>query len=365
MATPKSKGYYVFVGTYSRNGSEGVYVYRMEPSTGSLAPLGVGKVGDNPSFLAIHPSGRFVYAVNEVTQFQGQEGGGVTAFALDPASGALTLLNQQSSVGTDPCHIQIEATGKYALVANYTSGSVAMFPIGSDGCLGPACDFHQHQGSSLDPRRQAGPHAHSINIDPGNRFACAPDLGMDKIVIYRLDLANGKLVPNEAQPFVTLPAGVGPRHFAYHPNGRFAYAIMEIGDTVTVFAYDGERGTLDERQVIGTLPADFRGTSYTADIHVHPNGRFLYGSNRGHDSIAVFAVDANTGRLRAVGHESTQGRFPRNFALDLSGSYLYAANQNSDNVVIYRIDQTTGMPVPTGEQVKVPVPVCVKMLPIP
>ena len=363
MGNSGIKGCYVYIGTYSRNGSEGVYVYRMDPDTGAWTSLGVGAVGDNPSFVALHPTGRFLYTVNEVNSFRGQESGGVTAFAIDPGTGGLTLLNQQASVGTGPCHIDVDATGKYALVANYAGGSVAMLPIGTDGKLGVASDFHQHVGSSITPRQNM-PHAHSINVDPTNKYAFVPDLGQDKVVIYRLDLERGKLLPNEAQAYVRVAPGGGPRHFCFHPNGRYAYVINEIGNTITVFSYDASRGVLGEIQHIGTLPEGFDGRSHTADIHFHPSGRFLYGSNRGHDSIAIFAVDAGAGKLTPIAHESTRGEIPRNFGLDPTGRFLYVANQNSDNVVAFRIDQETDRLTPTGDEIKVPVPVCIKMLPI-
>lgn len=351
----------VYIGTYTRTTSKGIYVYRFDPSSGALEYVSEAAGLSNPSFVALHPSGRYLYSVNELGQFEGKPSGGVSAFAIDPATGGLTLLNQQPSVGTGPCHISIESTGRYALVANYAGGSVTMLPIEADGKLGAPCDFVQHEGSSVNLSRQKAPHAHSINPDPTNRYAYVPDLGTDKIVIYQLDLANGKLAPNDP-PFARVKAGSGPRHMDFHPNGKFAYVINEIGSTITVFDYDAATGALKEKQMISTLPEDFMGVSHTADIHVAASGKFLYGSNRGHDSIAIFAVDEATGKLSPIGYESTRGRFPRNFALDPTGNFLLAANQNTDNIFTYRIDQATGKLTWTGHETKVGMPVCLKFL---
>jgi 6-phosphogluconolactonase len=315
----------------------------------------------NPSFLAIHPNRRFLYAIGEVGQFAGGKGGAVSAFAVDPESGKLTLLNQKSSRGPGPCHVVIDKSGANVLVANYGGGSVACLPIGEDGRLGDATSFIQHKGSSVNRQRQEGPHAHSINLDPANRFAFAPDLGLDKIMIYRLDAAGHLLTPNDP-PAATVAPGSGPRHFDFHPNGRFAYAINELASTITAFEYDAERGTLQTIQTVTTLPEGFEGKSFTADVHVHPSGKFVYGSNRGHDSIAIFAVDSATGKLTPIGCESTQGKTPRNFGIDPTGAYLLAANQDTDNVVVLRIDAATGKLEPTGQSIRVPMPVCVKFL---
>ena len=263
------------------------------------------------------------------SEFNGKKGGGVSALAIDPASGKLTLLNQQSSVGSGPCHLTVDRAGKNVLVANYGSGSVACLPIQADGTLSAASSFIQHEGKSADASRQEGPHAHSINLDQANRFALVADLGLDQVRVYQFDAEKGELTPNDP-PFATVAPGSGPRHLAFHPDGRFAYVISEMANTVTAFDYDAAKGTLTGIQTISTLPADFHGKSYTAEVQVHPSGKFVYGSNRGHDSIAIFAVDPATGKLTAAGHQSTLGKNPRNFALDPTGHYLLAENQDSE-----------------------------------
>jgi 6-phosphogluconolactonase len=350
-----------YVGTYTRNGSKGIYCYRVDTETGALTLLGTTNGVQNPSFVALHPGGRFLYSVSEVGASDGRPGGAVAAFALDPVSGALTLLNQQSSMGSGPCHVNVDHTGRYVFVANYGSGSAAMLPIQEDGSLGPACDSHQHEGSSVVPRRQEGPHAHSANLAPDNRFVFVCDLGLDRVLAYRLDLDGAKFPPNDPA-WGTLHPGAGPRHMTFHPSGEYAYVINELDSTMTVFAYDGARGALETIQTITTLPEGFEGTSYPADVHISQDGRFLYGSNRGHDSIVTYAVDAATGKLTVVGHTSTFGEFPRNFNIDPTGRWMYVANQNTNNIVTYRIDAASGMPEPTGEQLEVPIPVCIQFL---
>ena len=358
----------VYVGTYTRTGTraqgkaEGICVCRMDASTGALTLAHVVPGVVNPSFLTLDPRQRYLYAVSEVTETDGQVGGAVSAFAVDRATGALKYLNRQSTHGPGPCHLTVDRTGRFVLVANYAGGSVAMLPIHEDGRIGPVSDFVQHVGSSVDPRRQQSPHAHSINVDPSNRFALVADLGLDKVLVYRLDLTAGKLIPND-EPWAALRPGAGPRHLSFHPTGRYAYVINELDSTLTGFAYDETRGTLREIQTVSTLPEGFAGASHTADVHVAPSGRFVYGSNRGHDSIVIFAVDPETGELTYVGHESTRGEIPRNFAINPTGAYLLAANQRSDNIVMFRIDAETGKLTPTGHVIEVPTPVCVKIVP--
>ena len=351
----------VYVGTYTSRGSEGIYLYRLDLSSGALQSIGKAASVQNPSFLALDPQGHTLYAVNEVDEHAGQPGGAVGAFAVDPRTGALTFLNQQPSHGTGPCHVCVDQTGRFVLVANYTSGSASVLPVQDDGRLGEATDVVQHHGSGVDPRRQEGPHAHSVTLDPTNRYAFVADLGLDKIMIYRLDRAHGKLVPND-EPWARLHAGAGPRHLAFHPSGRYVYAINELDSTFTAFACDATRGALQELQTISALPEGFAGTSYCADVHVHPSGRFLYGSNRGHDSMAIMAIDEDTGTLTPLGHEPTQGQTPRNLAIDPTGTYLLAANQNTDTIVTFRIDQETGQLTPTGHVTQVSMPVCIKMV---
>lgn len=352
---------YLYIGTYTTGESEGVYVYRMNGVTGTLELASTAEAGENPSFLAIHPQCQYLYAVNEISEFEGKPSGNVSAFAIDQTSGELTFLNRKSSVGTGPCHLTVDSTGKFILAANYGGGSVCMLPIQADGSLGEATDFIQHSGSSINPQRQEGPHAHSIMIDPANRYAFAPDLGLDKIVSYRIDLTAGKLVPNNP-PSAAVKAGAGPRHFDFHPNRKFAYVINELDSTITAFDYDETSGALSETQTISTLPADFSGISHTADVHVHSSGRFLYGSNRGHDSIAIFEIDEDTGKLNTVGYESTQGETPRNFGIDPSGTFLLAANQTTDTIITFRIDEETGILTPTGQVTEVPAPVCLQFV---
>ena len=348
----------VYIGTYTRGESEGIYVYRMMPS-GALEFVSVCKGLDNPAFLAIHPQERHLYAVNEMGTFAGKPGGGVSALSMNPETGELTLLNQQSSHGTSTCHLSVDQTGQYVLAANYGNGSVTVLPILPGGELGEATDVVQHRGSSVDPGRQKGPHAHSIMLDRANRHAFVPDLGLDRIMIYQLDLAQGKLVPNE-KPWAKVAPGAGPRHFTFHPNGKYAYVINQINSTMTAFTCDEERGELAEIQTVSTLPEGFSGASSCADVHVSPSGRFLYGSNRGHDSIVIFEINQDTGELTYVAHEPTHGKAPRNFGIDPTGNFLLAANQNSDNVVTFRIDQEKGTLTPTGHVAEVPMPVCVK-----
>jgi 6-phosphogluconolactonase len=350
-----------YFGTYTNNGkSKGIYCYKLDLATGKLTSVGVTEGIKNPSFVAIHPSGNNLYAVSEVNDADGKPGGAVSAFSLDRKTGALKALNHQSSEGTGPCYVLVDKTGKVALVANYGSGSIASLPINEDGSLNKAATAIQHEGSSVNQQRQAGPHAHSINVSADNRFAIAADLGLDKLLIYKLDAAKGTLTPNDP-PFTKTPAGGGPRHFAFHPNGRFAYNCNEITSSVTAHAWDAQKGSLTEIQTISTLPEPTQGNS-TAEIQVHPSGKFVYCSNRGHDSLAIFTVDEKTGQLTAAGHQKTLGRTPRNFGIDPTGRYIVACNQNTDNVAVFQVDQPTGKLSQVGDLMTVPAPVCVKFL---
>ncbi len=358
----KSGQILAYVGTYTGPKSQGIYLCRLDLKTGSLTNLGVAAETVNPTFLALHPNGHFLYAANEISKWNGRSGGSVSAYVIEPETGKLTLLNQQSSVGAGPAHLTVDRAGKNVLVANYGGGSVAALPIKADGSLAESSSFIQHAGSSADAQRQKEPHAHSINVAPDNRFAFAADLGLDKVLVYRLDAKTGTLTPNDP-PFTAVKPGSGPRHFAFHPSGRYAYVINEMLSTVIAFSYDASRGVLTELQTLPTLPENFTGKSSTAEVQVHPSGKFLYGSNRGHDSIAVFAINERTGKLTFVEHQSTQGKTPRNFAIDPTGAYLLAENQGSDNVVVFRIDPKTGRLQPTGNVSQVPAPVCIKFLP--
>jgi 6-phosphogluconolactonase len=352
----------VYVGTYTK-ASKGIYAWRLNTATGQLQPLGLAAETTNPTFLAVHPSRRFLYAVSEVSSFQGQKSGAVSAFAIDPKSGKLSFLNQAPSRGAGPCHLTVDSRGRNLLVANYGSGSMAVLSISDDGRLREASDFVQHHGSSLDPKRQQGPHAHSVNLSPDNRFAIVADLGLDQVLVYRFNPAYSALGANEP-PFAKVNPGAGPRHFAFHPSGKFAYVINELQSTVTAFTWAADAGTLSEIQTISALPKDFAGESYCAEVQVHPGGRFLYGSNRGHDSIAVFAIDEAKGTLTPVEHVSTQGKWPRHFGIDPSGTLLLAANQNSDNITVFRIDAKTGRLQATGQSLEAGSPVCVKFVPL-
>ncbi|MEZ8219838.1 6-phosphogluconolactonase [Candidatus Fervidibacteria bacterium JGI MDM2 JNZ-1-D12] len=350
----------VYVGTYTGKGSKGIYAFEFNLRTSKAAEPRLVAETPNPSFIAIHPTARFLYAVNEI--WGGGKEGTVSAFSIQ-RDGSLQFLNQQPSKGVGPCHLTVDKTGKFVLVANYGSGSVAVLPILPDGRLGEATCSIQHEGKSVNPQRQEGPHAHSINLDPANKFAIVADLGIDKLLVYRFDATKGILEPNDP-PFAATAPGAGPRHIAFHPNGKFVYAINELNSTVTAYRYDAVKGTLTELQTVSTLPEGFTGNNTTAEVQVHPSGRFLYGSNRGHDSIAVFAIDEATGKLSPLGHQSIQGRTPRNFGIDPTGTYLFAANQDSDNIVVFRIDAQTGKLEPTGLIVEIPTPVCVKFLPL-
>jgi len=356
-----NKPFLVYVGTYTnKTASKGIYAYLFDPVIGKLTALGVAAESEDPSFLAVHPSGKYLYSVNEVDHFGGQKSGAVSSFAIDSKNGKLTLLNQVSTQGAGPCYISLDKTGKFVLVANYDGGSIAVFPIREDGSLAPASAFVQHSGSSVDKQRQDGPHAHWIGTSPDNRFALAADLGLDEILLYRFDSAKGTLAP-DTPPFAKLNPGAGPRHLAFHPNGKFAYVLTEMGSSVTAFAYKPRNGSLSPLQTVSTLSIlrkDYSGVKEAAEIAVHPNGKFLYASNRaGIDSISTFSVDPVKGTLTLKDEYPTMGKTPRNFAIDPTGKFLLAANQESNNIVIFRIDSTTGALNPTGEIAEVPAPV--------
>ena len=350
----------VVIGTYTtpeQSTSEGIYVYGLEPGSGNLHLKSILKDLTNPSYLAIHPQTGNVYALDESRTFEGRPGGGVVALSVDPQIESVRVLNKQSSGGEDPCYISIERTGRYALAANYSSGSVAMLPIVDDGRLGGVCSLIQHSGSSIHPQRQDQAHAHCILPDPTNTFAVACDLGIDKLLIYRMDLAVGELISHAE---VTVAPGSGPRHLVFHPNGRYAYLVCELSSTVIAFTWDPEGGAFEEFQTIRTLPPDFHGTNLAADIHITPDGQFLYASNRGHDSFACYEVGPDSGVLTLKHHTSSGGAEPRGFAVDPSGKLLLAANQNSDNLVPFLIDPGMGHLSRAGEEVRVSMPVCVK-----
>jgi 6-phosphogluconolactonase len=346
----------VYVGTYTDGTSRGIYRFTFDPATGATTEPVLAVETKNPSFLALHPSGRFLYAVGEISSFEGQKTGAVSAFAVDPKTGDLTLLNQQPSEGAGPCHLVLDRAGKNVLVANYGGGTVAVLPIDADGRLKKASSVRVHEGSGPNQARQQKPHAHGIYLDAAERFAFSPDLGADRIFVYRFDAAKGTLEPHGAAP---LDPGSGPRHLAFHPNGKVLYSINELLSTVTVFSYDPEKGALEKVQVISALPAGFAGTSWTAEIEVSRDGRFAYGTNRGDDSLVVFKVDPATGRLAVAGHVPVGGKYPRHFTIDPTGGWLLAAHQNSATISVFKLDPTTGMPSPVGGMVKVDKPVCI------
>ncbi|MAS34078.1 MAG: hypothetical protein CL610_08725 [Anaerolineaceae bacterium] len=355
----------VFVGTYTNQpadgaeASEGIYVYQLDLASGAMQRVQTVPDMVNPTYLAFDPQQQYLYVANEVASYQGEPGGAVSAFRVDRASGELTFLNYQPSQGNGPCHVWVDAAGKWVLVANYGSGSVAAFPVLDDGSLGPASDAIQHEGSSVNPSRQEGPHAHCIMTDPTNQFALVADLGLDSLIVYELDSETGKLTRTsaaQAQP------GAGPRHLEFDPSGRYCFLINELAATITVYRY--EAGDLHEVQTISTEPDSFSGENTTAAIHVSPDGRYVYGSNRGHDSIAIFACDAETGILTLVGHQPTPGRTPRDFTIDPTGTYLITAQQDSHNMAVFRIDADTGLLSDTGHRAEVSMPVCLKVLPV-
>ena len=362
MAAQTGK-YLFYVGTYTEEGSKskGIYAYRYDGATGEITPLGLAAATTNPSFVAMSPNGKFLYAVNEVGNYKGPNSGGVSAFSIDHATGKLTFLNEVASRGADPCYISVDRTGKFVLVANYTGGSVAVFPVLPDGKLGEASAFVQHTGHGPNTERQEGPHAHSIDLSPDNRFAMVDDLGLDEVLVYKFDSSKGTLTPNDP-PFVKVEAGAGPRHFALGPSGKFAYVVAEMGHTVTVFSDDAARGRLQVLQTISTLPADFKGRNDDAEVVVHPSGKFLYASNRGDDSIVIYAIDGSKGTLAQVGKVSTGGKEPRNFEIDPAGKFLFAENQKSDNIVVFRIDEKTGGLTATGKVLEVASPVCLRFV---
>ena len=350
----------LYIGTYTNTAahSDGIYLYSMDPDSGALSRAGAFK-SVNPSFLTIDSSRRFLYAVNEINDFLSQPSGGVSAFAIDNL-GNLRLLNQQATRGADPCYLSIDQKNRTLLIANYTGGNVSVLPLRSDGTLNLVSEVKQHEGSG-PKEQQKGPHAHCIIFDRAQRHALAADLGIDKVMIYDFDRTTGKLTPGK-QAFAELQAGAGPRHLTFHPSGKYLYAICELDSTLAAFKYNEADGALTHIDTISTLPSDFSGVSYCADVHVSGSGKFLYGSNRGHNSIVVFEIDDGSGKLKLVEHVSTEGDWPRNFTLDPSGKFLLVANQRSDNVVSFAIDAQTGRLKPTGHTEQIPAPVCIRFV---
>jgi 6-phosphogluconolactonase len=349
----KEKGeWFAYFGTYTRPPSQGIYAWRFQPASGKLTAIGLAAETSNPSFLAVHPNQRFLYAANE------DRTGTISAFAIDPVNGRLKLLNQVPSRGSGPCHVAVAPGGKWVFATNYNSGSVAVFPVHEDGTLGEATGFVQHAGSSVNAQRQRGPHAHSANVSPDGRWLLVADLGLDQILSYRVDEVKGTLSAGDP-PFTKLAPGSGPRHLVFGKDGRFAYVISEMLATVTVFRYDSARGSLQELQTAQVTAEGYTGPKSAAEIAADPAGKFLYASNRGDGTIAVFRIDGDRGTLTLVERVSTEGKSPRSFAIDPSGAFLFAANQDSGNVVVFRIDPATGRLTPAGSVLEVASPVCI------
>ena len=357
VAQSGAAGTLVFIGTYASPASKGIYVSRLDPSTGALSPPTLAAEIRNPSFVAASPDGRFLYAVSEVDAVAGTPGGAVAGYAIDKAAGTLKALNTQSTVGGGPCHVSV--AGKMVFAANYGGGSIAAYPMAADGTLKPASTFVQHTGSSVNKARQAGPHAHGVTPDPSGTFLYVPDLGLDQVLVYRIDAAGGTIAP-AAPPFAAItPAGSGPRHIAISRDGKHAYVITEMFCTIGVFDRNATSGALSPVQTISTLPAGetvAAGFS-TAEVLLHPSGKFLYGSNRGHDSLVVYGVDASTGKLTLLQHVPTGGKTPRAFNIDPTGTFLIVGNQNSDTVGTFRIDPAKGTLTATGHTISVGKPV--------
>lgn len=366
-----STGKIVFAGTYTEpilfgtgqvleGQGKGIHAYSFDPEAGSLTELFINEDIRNPSYLCFDPKREYLYCVNEYKEFEGKASGAVSAFKIEEG-GKLTFLNQKATQGTDPCHLIVDRAGKNLYVANFASGSVAVFPIQADGALADASCFVQHEGASVDPVRQKGPHAHAVELSNDDRFAFVPELGGDQLIIYKIDVENGTLTLNEKQPFIDLVPGAGPRQVVMHPNSKFAYLINELNSTMTAYKYDAENGTMEEINTLSTLPEGFSGHSSCAEVQISPDGKFLYGSNRGHNSLAIYAIGED-GSIALTDHAGTGGEIPRNFEIDPSGKFIAAANQDSGNIVMFRRDAATGQLMPTGSVVEVGTPICVRFL---
>lgn len=350
----------IFISAFTAGEEGAIHAFRFDSKTGTLTPQHRTTDLQHPFFTVISPDGRFLYSI-DTEKFGGQENEFVAAYSIKDRTGKLERLNQQSAKGAASCYLDIDSTGKTVVLANYSTGSVAALPVQADGSLGKATSFVQHEGSSVNPKRQKGPYAHSIEISPNNRFALAADLGIDKVLIYRLDAAASKLSVNDAQPSVSVEPGSGPRHLTFHPNGKSVYLINELKNTVTFFAYEPESGKLTTQQTISTLPADFDGVTHTADVKITPNGKFLYGTNRGHDSIACYRIGED-GKLTLIKIERSLGKGPQNLLITPDGQWVICANMPGNNVVVFRINADTGELTPTGEPITVPMASCIRWL---
>ena len=356
----------LLIGTYTSGSAEGIYLSDFDPDAGSLSPPRCAARAEEPSFLAVHPRRPLLFAVNETADPGGRSGGSVSAFSLDGSGGRLTFINRRPSGGGSPCHVSCHPGGKWIAAANYARGTVAVFPVLADGSLGEAsCVVAHavvtHAGAGRDPVRQDGPHAHAIVFDPGGRFAFAPDLGIDRLMIYRFDEAHGALSAHEAGSWSSRP-GAGPRAAAFHPDGRSLFVVHELDNTVAMLAFDPARGAVREIDARTTLPPGWKGQSAGADVQVHPGGRYVYCSNRGHDSIAAFDI-RDSSALKALGHTPTGGRIPRSFCIEPGGNWLICANQDSHDLTLFRIDKDSGKLERTGPAVAVPAPACLRLTP--
>ena len=363
MKTPNEFLVYVGSAIYENGPAKHIYGFRFNASTGSITSLGTVVESDNPGALAVHPNGRFIYSTNEVGDTKAATGGGVSAYAVDKATGKLTVLNKEMSGGANPAYVVLDKTAKFLVAANYYGGKVAVFPVHDDGRLSPACSFGDRDGSGANKARQDGPHPHSVYVSPDNRYVIACDLGLDKVLVYRFDSKTGSITPNDP-PFASVTPGAGSRHLAFSPDSNFVYVINELQSSVTTFSYDASKGTLHPLKTISTLPASFKGENTGAEIVVSNSGKFLYTSNRGEDAIVVFAINHETGTLTPVEHTPTGGRTPRAFSLDPTGGYMFVANQDSNDIVVFRVDATTGRLHPTGKVLKATSPTFVAFVPV-
>ncbi len=359
-AADKGPFYLAYIGTYTtKQQSKGIYAYNFNPATGEFTEIGLAGESTDPSFVAVHPDGKHLYAVNEVGDFNGEKSGAISSFEIDRKTGKLKFLNQVSTHGAGPCFVSLDRTNRFVLVANYDGGSVATFQIEPDGSLSIARGFVQHSGNGTDKERQEGPHAHWIATSPDNRFALVADLGLDDMLVYKFDDVQGKLTPN-SPPYAQVKAGSGPRHLAFAPNEKFAYLVTEMASTVVAFSWNAEKGTLQTLQTLPMLPKDYNGVREAAEIAVHPNGKFVYASNRGSaNSIAAYKVDGAKGTLTPIGIYPSGGKIPRHFTIDPTGKFLITANADTGNIVTLKIDEATGALSPTGKEVSVPSPVCI------
>lgn len=351
----------LYVGTYDLRGSEGIYVLEFDRVRGRFKKIQAVKTPASPTFLAIHPSGKFLYSVNRGSVEEMPNSGSISSFSIDPKTGMLTLLNQRPSYGTGPCHISFDKTGKWIFVSNYTEGNFVILPIFDDGLIGSSSDSRKHIGKSIHPERQQKSFVHSSLPSPDNQYVLVADLGADEIHSYKFDSKSGRII-SEGSSVLKVTPGCGPRHFTFHPNGKIVYVAEEVTSTVGVFGYNSATGKLTVvKDSIPSLPEDFKGANTAADIHTDARGTYLYMSNRGLDALSIFSIN-KTGMINRVGQQNTKGKTPRNFFVDMKGDYLFVANQDTDNVVIYRRDLKTGKLKDTQQQVKIPAPVCLKMI---